>query len=38
MEDSRVTEERARRLNLSLVIAGITAVVLGLNALIMVMR
>jgi hypothetical protein len=38
MEESRVTEERARRLNLSLVIAAITAVVLGLNALIMVMR
>jgi hypothetical protein len=38
MEESSVTEVRARRINLSLVIAGIVAVLLGLNALIVVMR
>ena len=38
MEESRVTEARARRINLSLVIAAIAAVVLGLNVLIIVMR
>ena len=38
MEDSRVSEVRTRKVNLSLVIAAITAVVLGLNALIIVMR
>ena len=38
MEESCVTEARIRRIHLSLVIAGIIAVVLGLNALIIVMR
>jgi hypothetical protein len=38
MEESRVTEARTRRIHLSLVFAAITAVLLGLNALIVVMR
>jgi len=38
MEGSLATNDRTRRIHLSLVIAGIAAVVIGLNALIILMR
>jgi len=38
MDDFQAAELRRRRLNLSLMIAALTAIVIGLNALIIIMR